>query len=59
MCLILLDLSMEFDTVSHSILLSRLRYQSILGGNILQWLEHYLTGRMQHVVIEGSDGKEI
>ena len=59
MCLILLDLSVAFDTVVHSILLSMLRYQFALGGNILKWLENYSTGRTQQVIIDDSDGKEV
>ena len=58
MCLIILGLNGAYDMVSHSILLSRLRYQFGLGGSILKWLENYLTGRVQQLVIEGSDGKE-
>ena len=56
MCLVLLDLSTAFDTVNHSILLNRLKYHFGLGGKILQWIEGYLTGHTQRVIID-NDGE--
>ena len=56
MCLVLLDLSTAFDTVNHSILLNRLKYCFGLGGKILQWIEDYLTGCTQSVIID-NDGE--
>ena len=51
--LALLDLSAAFDTVDHSILLSRLESNFGLTGKALSWLRLYLTGRRQSVRING------
>jgi len=48
-----LDFSKAFDKVSHSKLLYKLRYYGI-QGNVLHWLQSFLYGRTQQVVVEGS-----
>ena len=53
-CLILLDLSTTFDTVSHKLLLNCLKYHFGITGVVLKWLEEYLTGRHQWVVLGES-----
>ena len=50
-CLILLDLSVAFNTVDHQLLLNHLRFRFSMEGKCLEWIESYLTGRNQQVVI--------
>ena len=52
--LLMLDLSVAFDTRDHDILLSRLCNVYGITGNALDWFRSYLTGRLQSVVIEDS-----
>ncbi|XP_068597914.1 uncharacterized protein [Brachionichthys hirsutus] len=49
--LILLDLTAAFDTISHSILLSRLKTTLNITGSALSWLQSYLTNRQQFIHI--------
>ncbi len=49
-----LDLSAAFDTINHSLLLSRLQYTYGLDLTVLQWFRSYLTKRTQRVCINGS-----
>ena len=48
---LLLDLSAVFDTVDHSILLSRLRHRFGINGKALKWLHSNLTNRSQFVCV--------
>ena len=50
--LILYDFSKAFDTVSHTVLLQKLRHIG-LRGQILAWLQEFLTGRTLQVVVKG------
>jgi hypothetical protein len=49
---IYLDLAKAFDSVPHNLLLEKLKKFGI-GGKLLKWLQNYLTGRKQRVVVEG------
>ena len=42
MCLVMLDLSAVFDTVSHNLLLNRLKYRFGVCDMVLSWLWSYL-----------------
>lgn len=49
---VFLDLKKAFDTVNHSILLSKLQYYGI-HGNAYAWFCDYFAGRKQFVVVNG------
>ncbi len=52
--LVLLDLSAAFDTIDHTVLLSRLKNRFGIRGNALAWIKSYLTDRSQKVGIQGT-----
>ena len=56
-CLILLDLSAAFNTVSHPLLLNRLRHHFGIQGTVLRWFKNYMTDCSQKIVIDDSNNK--
>lgn len=49
--LVLFDYSKAFDVVSHSVLLDKLRGIGI-GGYLIDWIHHFLTGRSMNVIVK-------
>lgn len=57
MCLVLLDLTTAFDTVSHSILLAGLQHPVGIGGSTLEWFRSYLVDRTLCVSLSCSESR--
>ena len=51
-----LDLSKEFDTINHKILLDTLEIYGI-RGTLLNWFKNYLTNRRQFIQFDSSSSK--
>ena len=51
-----LDISKAFDRVWHEGLIFKLKYVEARGP-LLKWLQSYLSGRQQRVVLEGTHSK--
>jgi len=49
-----LDFSKDIDTVSHNILLGKLRKRG-LDERVVRWIENWLNGRTQRAVISGAE----
>ena len=52
----ILDFSKAFDTVPHKRLLRKLHHYGV-RGNVLKWIEGFLTNRTQRVLVEGEFSK--
>ena len=46
-----LDFSKAFDCVSRNLLINKLKTNHNINGNLLRWLQNYLSNRQQRVVI--------
>lgn len=55
---VFLDFQKAFDSVSHNLLLLKLSALNI-PPSLLKWLEAYLVGRKQRVVLEGVNSSEV
>ena len=53
-----LDCRKAFDALPHRRLLNKLKVMEI-SGDILNWIENFLTGRVQHVAIKDSHSEWI
>ena len=53
---VLLDFSKAFDKVDHKILLRKLNSLGI-GDSLSQWIQSFLSGRTQTVLVEGASSK--
>ena len=51
--LVLLDLSAAFDTINHSVFLSRLQEDYGVQGGVADWMASYLSDRYQSINING------
>ena len=51
----MLDLSSAFDTISHELLLKRLKYRFSIIDTVLLWIESFLTNRTQYVKVSNRD----
>ncbi len=49
--LVLLDLSVAFDTIDHNILLNRLENSVCINGSALIWFKSYLSDRHQFLAV--------
>ena len=58
-CLILLDLSATFNTVSHKLLLNCLKYCFGFGSKVLEWIKDYLSDHMQQLKIDDSVSESV
>ncbi len=54
--IIFLDFKKAFDTVPYRKLMTKVRTLGI-GGTIADWIENWLTGRKQRVVVNGKASK--
>ncbi|KAL9982533.1 hypothetical protein ACROYT_G004584 [Oculina patagonica] len=51
---VFIDFQKAFDSVSHSILIHKLKHYFGIDGNLLDWLKDYLSNRKQFTVMNGK-----
>ena len=56
--LVLIDLSAAFDTINHSLLISKLQKVYNIGGNVIAWIKSYLSQRKFKVFINDTFSDE-
>ena len=54
-----MDLRSAFDTVDNDIMIRRLEMSSGITGTALLWLRSYLSGRSQHVIVNGEKSESL
>lgn len=57
--LVSLDLSAAFDTIDHSVLITRLQSTFGISGHALNWVNSYLSNRKQFVKIENVSSSTV
>ena len=57
--LVLLDLSAAFDTVTHDVMLDRLKSRFGITGDAQRWIASYLEERSQSVCIGGKKSSSV
>ena len=55
--LLSVDYSRAFDSISHYVLIQKLRKSYGIRGHFLQWISSFLTGRRQRVMFRGSSSE--
>ena len=53
------DFAKAFDTVSHDLILNKLKDQYKIDGNLLKLFVNYLQGRKQRVILDNSSSEYI
>ena len=55
--MLVLDFAKAFDTVAHERLLAKIHSYGIIGS-LYKWIESFLKGQTQRVVVEGESSAE-
>ena len=55
---VLLDLSVAFDIIDHSILISRLQNYLNISGTALEWFKNYRSDCSQRIFVDGGLSKK-
>ena len=52
--IVFLDLIAAFDTVDHNVFLAQMLIDYSIGGEVVDWIHEYLSGRKQCVQVNGA-----